>query len=157
MQIQIPQAQFKTLLRDNGQFEYRENGIGFAIIFQDLHAAAPKCRIESGNSKLLAGANKVIKSETVWDYGKNLMFEPIPLEFIYTDAQKPQVLVSVNSIDAVCPAMNCDYVYIDVVGEISSQTLSGNSLTIVGTDLPTSDVTVKFATSTCTSITATST
>jgi len=74
------------LLRDNGQFEYRENGIGFAIIFQDLHAAAPKCRIESGNSKLLEGANPVIKSETVWDYGKNLMFEPIPLEFIYTDA-----------------------------------------------------------------------
>jgi len=26
---------------------------------------------------------------TVREYGKNLMFEPIPLEMLYADAQKP--------------------------------------------------------------------
>ena len=47
------------------------------------------------------------------------MFEPIPLEFIHADAQKPQVLVTVNGIDGVCPEFNCDYVYFEPTGVIT--------------------------------------
>jgi hypothetical protein len=46
------------------------------------------------------------------------MFEPIPLEFLYSDAQKPQVIISVNGIAGVCPDFNCDYLYIDTESEI---------------------------------------
>ena len=48
------------------------------------------------------------------------MFEPIPLEFLYSDAQQPQVLVTVNGIDSVCPDFNCDYIYIDTDKQIQS-------------------------------------
>ena len=48
------------------------------------------------------------------------MFEPIPLEFIYTDAQKPQVMISVNGIDGVCPEFNCDYTYINTTALITA-------------------------------------
>lgn len=78
------------------------------------------------------------------------MFEPIPLEFIYSDAQKPQVLVSVNGIDAVCPDFNCDYLYIDTDSVIQSQTLTnGVDLTITGVGLPTEDIKVRFANAEC--------
>jgi len=85
------------------------------------------------------------------------MFEPIPLEMLYTDAQKPQVLIKVNGIDGVCPDFNCDYVYVDTTSIITSQTLSGETLTIVGTNLPTSDVSVALANSVCGTVTATTT
>jgi len=45
----------------------------------------------------------------------------------------------VNGIEAICVALNCDYTYVQATGEISSQVLSGNVLTILGTDLPTGD------------------
>ena len=78
------------------------------------------------------------------------MFEPVPLEFIYSDVTQPQVTISVNGIDGVCPEFNCGYLYVDAVGEILTQTLSGDTLTITGTNLPTTDVKVRFANSECT-------
>ena len=72
------------------------------------------------------------------EYGQNLFFEPMPLEFIYTDAQKPQVMISVNGVEGVCPEFNCDYIYIDTDSEIQGQTLTnGVDLTITGVGLPT--------------------
>ena len=40
------------------------------------------------------------------------MFESIGTEFLSTNAQSPQVMVSVNGLPALCPNLNCDYVYI---------------------------------------------
>ena len=157
IQLQIPQTQFKISVLDSHDFEYLENGVGIVLIFQDLHSAAPQCRLESGTLSPLTGSTPVFLRETIWNYGTNLMFEPIPLELIYTDAQKPQVIVSVNGIDGVCPNTNCDYLYIADVGEVTSQSLSGTSLTIVGTDLPTTDFIVRISNSKCTSPTATPT
>lgn len=86
------------------------------------------------------------------------MFEPVPLEMIYTDVTQPQVLISVNGIDGVCPAFNCGYLYVEPVGEILTQELNGSTLTITGTSLPTTDdVKVRFANSECSSVTATDT
>lgn len=79
------------------------------------------------------------------------MFEPIPLEFLYSDAQKPQVMISVNGVDGVCPEFNCDYVYVDTDKQITAQTLAnGVELTITGVGLPTENIQVKFANAECT-------
>jgi len=85
------------------------------------------------------------------------MFEPISLDMLYTDAQRPQVMIKVNGIDGVCPEFNCEYVYVGATGLVTGQTLSGDDLTITGTNLPTSGVTVKLANSECGTVTATAT
>ena len=91
----------------------------------------------------------------IHEHGSNLMFEPVPLEFIYTDATKPQVLVTVNNIAGVCPEFNCDYLYVNPVGEITEQSLSAdNVVTVRGTNLPTENVTVRLANSVCNEVTA---
>jgi len=78
------------------------------------------------------------------------MFEPIPLEFLYSDAQQPQVMVTVNGIDGVCPEFNCDYIYIDTDKAIQTQTLTnGVDLTITGVGLPTEDIRVRLANAEC--------
>ena len=56
-----------------------------------------------------------------------------------TAADNAQVRVTVNGIEAICVALNCDYTYVEATAEISSQVVSGNVLTILGTDLPTGD------------------
>ena len=117
----------------------------------------PECSISSGVDDPLVGNEIVFETETIREYGQNLMFEPIPLSMLYTDAQKPQVMIKVNGIEGVCPEFNCDYVYVDTTALITDQTLSGDILTIIGTNLPTSDVSVKLANSECGTVTATST
>jgi hypothetical protein len=46
------------------------------------------------------------------NYGESLMFEPIPLEFLSTAASLPQVLVTVDGIQALCPQLNCYYSFV---------------------------------------------
>jgi len=64
------------------------------------------------------------------------MMEPIPLEFLTTNATSPQVRVSINGFDAVCPDFNCDYMYVPTTALIEGTTLSGSELTITGIDIP---------------------
>ena len=66
-------------------------------------------------------------------------------------------MIKVNGIEGVCPEFNCDYVYVQSEGQITGQVLSGDTLTITGTNLPTSDVGVKLANSQCDTVTATAT
>ena len=129
------------------------------MVFQDYHGDVPECSIKSSLENPIEG-NDVIEfnSVTYREYGKNLMFEPLPLEFMYTDASQPQVIISVNGIDGVCPDFNCDFLYIEPAGQITSQSLTnGVDLTIVGTNLPTENVRVFLANSECGTIIATET
>ena len=121
------------------------------IIMQDYHGVVPQCEIRSSESNPISGNNVVFNWSKLREYGQNLMFEPIPLEFLYSDAQQPQVMVTVNGIDGVCPEFNCDYIYIDTDKLIQSQTLTnGVDLTITGVGLPTEDIRVRFANAECT-------
>jgi hypothetical protein len=58
---------------------------------------------------------------------------------IKTYEKKPQVIVEVDGLPAVCKNMSCDYTYIQAVGSITSFSLDSvtNQLTIEGTELPT--------------------
>ena len=80
-------------------------------IFDGFNENVPKCDIVSDSTTPLTGANVVLKSEIIRPYGQSLMFEPIGLEFLYSDAQAPQVLVDVDGLPALCVNLNCDYTY----------------------------------------------
>ena len=157
--LEIPHLQFKAYIRSTSKYSYRQNGIELMLVFQDYHGDVPQCTIHPSESNPLEG-NDVIEYNAITyrEYGQNLMFEPIPLEFMYTDATQPQVLVSVNGIDGVCPEFNCDFLYIEPAGLITSQVLTdGLDLTITGTSLPTEDIRVILANAECESITASET
>lgn len=68
---------------------------------------------------------------------------------LHTEAYEPQVLVTVNGIEAVCPDQNCGFKYISPAGEITSQSLDGLTLTIHGDRLPTEDLDITLANSEC--------
>jgi hypothetical protein len=68
---------------------------------------------------------------------------------------KPQVLIEVDGLPAVCTGSNCDYQFVEPVGEITSFTFSEatNRLVITGTNLPSvaTDIqSIEFAKSSCT-------
>lgn len=69
-----------------------------------------------------------------------MFYEPVPFEFLYTNESNPQVIVSVDSIPAVCAGLSCDFTYETATSSISSLSLSGTTLTITGTSLPTTDL-----------------
>jgi hypothetical protein len=157
MQLKIPHTQFKIYVMNGYHYDYRENGLRMAVVWQDYHGNPPDCFFESGTETPLTGDNITFNNVIVREYGKNLMFEPIPLEFIHADVDKPQVGIKVNGIDGVCPAFNCGYLYGDATGEITSQTVSGTTVTVMGTSLPTSNVKVSIANSVCGTVTASAT
>jgi len=64
---------------------------------------------------------------TIHDFGSNLMYEPIPFEFLKTYETKPQVSMTVGTLPAACPGFNCDFTYIAAVGDITSFTFNAGS------------------------------
>jgi len=86
------------------------------------------------------------------------MFEPVPLEMLFHDATKPQVLVKVNKIEGLCPEFNCDYLYTAATSEITAQALAnGKEITVTGTTLPTENVKVVLGNVECGTVTASAT
>lgn len=86
------------------------------------------------------------------------MFEPVPLEMLYHNAEKPQVLVKVNNLEGLCPNFNCNYVYAVSSSDITAQALTnGKDITITGTSLPTTDIRVVLGNTECGTITASAT
>lgn len=159
MHWDIPHLQLKMYVYDNGKYSYRDNGISFALVFQDYHGNPPQCTIKTGVTTAIAGgATLTYDSKTTRSYGKNLMFEPVPLEMLYHDAEKPQVMVKVKGIEGLCPGFNCDYEYEAATSSITAQALANKKeLTITGTGLPTKDVSVVLGNAKCGTVTATAT
>jgi hypothetical protein len=83
------------------------------------------------------------------------LFWPIPFEMLRTYEEKPQFLVEVDDMPAVCHGMECGFMHIPAVGEVTSFTYDDSQrlLTMTGTDLPDNLMKVQsitFAGSTCT-------
>ena len=153
----IPHLMLKMYVYSTGVYDYRDNGLDFLLIFQDLHSDPAQCSLKSGSTTAIEGGNNVTyRNTTPRPYGTNLMFEPVPLEMLYHDATLPQVLVTVNGIEGLCPGFNCDYKYSTAPSEITSQALGANGLdiTIAGTSLPTADVRVVLGNVACGTVTA---
>ena len=112
LQLEVPFLQFKVLVRETYAYDYKENGVSLAIVFLDLKQDVPQCEIYSGTDDPIIGSEPInFSSVTLQEYGNNLLFEPIPMEMLYTDVQGPQVKVKVDGLDALCVGFNCEYSY----------------------------------------------
>lgn len=125
MVIKIPFLVDKIEVQDKLTCDYYETCRDFVIKFRDLHADPKQCEIKSGETTPLTyNTGGALKSTTLHAYGKNLMFDPVPLEMLRTARAMPQVTVKVHDgkrfIDALCPKFTCDYKYIASVGEVTA-------------------------------------
>lgn len=140
------QRSYDGNLENAYMFNHPENGVNLFLIFDGLNFNPPQCTLDSDINNPLTGDTPKFVAVTQRPYGTSLMFEPIGLEFLYTDAKNPQVLVNVDGLPALCVNMNCDYAYVQAVSQVTSQTYDSASrlLTVTGSALPTSDLQVSF-------------
>lgn len=107
------------------------------IRFVGFSSDIAQLEIISSDNVPLVGANVTTNSTTFVDYNpKVLFYEPVPFEFLHTAESKPQVLVKVDGIEAVCHGLACGYNYITPTAQITSFSFSGNTLTVNGINLP---------------------
>jgi hypothetical protein len=100
-------------------YSYRENGKNIIAIFEGFNENPPLCTLDNDATTPITGNSVVFASEVIRPFGQSLMFEPVGLEFLYSDAQSPQVLVNVDGLPALCVNLNCDYAYVQAVAEIT--------------------------------------
>lgn len=155
----------KYKIYSTGKYKNGISGHEYVIRFSGINANMKQFAIvRDSSSPAVAGTSvPTITSTTLHDFGTNLMYEPIPFEFVKTVETKPQFNLMVGDLPAACHG-NCDYSFVASVGAITSYSLSGTTLTITGTSLPTTAAgihSIVYAYSPCTvdktSISATST
>lgn len=115
---------------------------------------------DPGQFEIVAGENLdgtdiTFWAETIVPYSDNLWYESVPFEFIRTFEEKPQLIVTVDDVPAVCHNLTCDFTYIEPVGEVTSYGYdqTTKTLTLEGTDFPnviTDILSVYFALTHCT-------
>lgn len=131
---------------------YRENGKHLVATFEGFNSNPPLCKLVTDSTNpIVGGTNIEFKSEIVRPYGQSLMFEPVGLEFLFSDAQSPQVLVDVDGLPALCVNLNCNYAYIAATAQITGQTYNEatKEIVVTGTALPTTGVTLNFGGAQC--------
>ncbi|TNV88211.1 hypothetical protein FGO68_gene8985 [Halteria grandinella] len=130
----------KFELWEGPTYTYLDDGRDLLIRFRNLNMDIPQWEILSSTSNPLQG-NEIYLNSTTWiPYSsQNLFYEPVPYEFLYTNETIPQVIVSVNGVEAVCTTLNCGYEYKEPLSVITGYSLDGQMLTIEGEGL-TSDI-----------------
>jgi hypothetical protein len=113
LQFRVPHFWFNIRVTKPRYVNDWTTGFTLFIHMYDIEAPVPLCEIESGEDHPMLEGVATFSSEKIQEYGKNLRFDPIPMEMLYTPAYKPQVLVKVNGLDAVCPDLNCDFTYFE--------------------------------------------
>ncbi|CDW80878.1 ipt tig domain containing protein [Stylonychia lemnae] len=131
-----PNYKDKIDIWDGTAYSYYVDGRDIMIRFTDINSDIPQFIIDNSTTNAIIGANVSFSYQTTKQYGESLFYEPVPFEFIYTQEDKPQVLVTVDGLPAVCSSLDCDYSYISSDSQISQFYLQGLRLTIEGTNLP---------------------
>jgi hypothetical protein len=126
---------------EDGRFDNPGNGISYYLHFHDLHYEVPLCTIQpeaDAEWPLTGNTDMADNSTKIRTYGHSLFFPVVPLEFLYADAQTPQIMITVDGMQALCLDLNCDYVHTVVNSTITAQSLnvSDGILTITGTNIP---------------------
>lgn len=141
-----PNYREKMEIKDGPLYQYNEDGRDLMIRFVGHNYDVPQMEILDSIDLPVTGNNPSFNSTNWINYDTSRVFyEPVPFEFLYTEESKPQVIVTVDGIEAVCHSLNCGYTYYAPTAKITGFTLSGNSLTITGTSLPSTIKSVKFS------------
>ena len=125
---------------DTYRFGYNENGREFLLTFRGYDADPGQFELELDESNDLYGIGGQTKETvTIQEYShKNVFYEPIPFELLRTYETKPQITITVDGQPVVCKNLDCDFSYIDPVGEVTSFSFDDgtDTLTVQGVDLP---------------------
>ena len=129
----------KLEVMETWEYPYKENGIGLYLRFQGLNEDPGQFEIVSSDVDPLTADNLTIEASTLVPYGTNLFYEPIPFEMLKTYETKPQIIVSVDGLPAVCHNLTCDFTYVAPVGSVTAFTFdsTNNKLVLTGTEFPT--------------------
>jgi hypothetical protein len=145
-----------VVVTNPGDYPYWQNGFSYRIYFKGFRGNPGQFEIVSDDADMspLGGTNLTYISNTTIPYSDNLFYEPVPFEFLRTFEEKPQLIVTVNDVPAVCHNLTCDFNYTEPVGEISNFLFNHNTnvLTLEGESLPniTDDIqSIKFAHTNC--------
>ncbi len=153
-----PYYREKFELWDGPAYSYYEDGRDLLFRFVYLNMDIHQFEIVDGGSSQLTGSEVVINSTTWIPYSsQNIFYEPVPFEFMYTNEVNPQVIVSVDGLEAVCDSLDCGFRYIEPTSNITDFSLSGNLLTITGENLTDTIVSVSFSNVPCTNVVQTGT
>lgn len=134
---------------DGPHYYFREDGVDFIFKFERVPQNLPQFKIHTSYTEPLVGVDLVFENLETQTFGPNIFYEVIPFEMLYTNEENPQVIVTVNNMPAACVNLSCDYVYADPPALITGQTVSGNTVTIDGTNLPTTDISDTIAGTDC--------
>lgn len=108
----IPFMAFRTKVQDLREYDYPENGLAFAVIFDDMDINVPLCSIESHADDPLDGDNLQLGVTEVQPFGVNKFWKAIPMEFLRADGISDPVEVWVDGIEAICTTLACGFTYI---------------------------------------------
>lgn len=93
--------------------------------FFDVDFDPNVCQVKSSTNQMDNGWRMTggfeFTSKILRNYGGSMLFDPVPLEFLSTAENKPQVEVKVGGLTTVCPTFDCSFGYIDVVSENRTQ------------------------------------
>jgi hypothetical protein len=92
----------------------------------------------------IIGKNLVYSAHERRPFGDVLIWQSIPAEWFFTAHETPQVKMWVDDLPALCAGGNCDFSYEQRQPLITSYTLTGTSLSITGSNLPTAGFTVEM-------------
>lgn len=135
----MPHLIFRAYAWDMDEYAYPHNGVSFSIVFDGIdYMQLPLCSLLDGENTPITGNNPLFDVSNYRDFGVNRYWDVIPFEFLFADLDTPQIQVFVDGIEAVCPTFDCGYEYRWDEDEykINSQALDGQTLTLVGPNLP---------------------
>lgn len=128
----------------DGRFSYPENGVSWILHFTGLDYEVPACEIgpSQGEYPLTGNTDMDANVTVLRAYAESLWFPAVPLEMLHSDAQTPQILITVDGMAALCLDLNCDFAYTESASLISTQTLDEfetDQIILYGTSLPDAD------------------
>lgn len=98
------------------------DGRDFIIKFSGYNKDPAQFSIMSDTVTPLVGINIQYNNTTPIPYSKNLLYEPVPFEFLYFAETKPSIKVTVDDLPAVCGTndLDCTYTYYEPESLITS-------------------------------------
>ena len=136
----------KIEIWDGPVYPNYQDGRDIVIRFVGLNYDIPQMEVLDSLDDPVKGNEPSVNQTTwiAWDPTR-IFYEPVPFEFLYTEESSPQVIVSIDGVEAVCHSLNCDYNYVQPASLITNVVLDGNTLSITGTNFSTSIKKIEFS------------
>jgi hypothetical protein len=151
-----PSFRYKVFVSLQDSWYWDNDYKQITLTFSGYDADAPQFSVASGVDSPLNNEDiHFFTEETTLAYDSTLVtYTPVPFEMIRTQHSSPQIVMTVDGRPIACRNVDCDYEYTVADAEITSFSLSGSgsagdTLTIGGTDFPTSIKHVYFGQSKC--------